>query len=121
MSIVASLLSIILFLAFFSAGIQKLQFNPVISETAQRLGFSKRSYRRIGLLEIVGGVALLIGLAGARASFWGIVNEVAALALALAMVLAVIFHLRKGDGVRRFAPALILGVLALIELLSRLV
>ncbi|NNN01350.1 MAG: DoxX family protein [Acidimicrobiaceae bacterium] len=121
MSIVASLLSIILFLAFVSAGIQKVQFNPMMSATAQRLGFAKSSYQRIGLLEIVGAIALLIGLASARGSLWGIVNEAAALALAFTMALAVIFHLRKGDGVKELSPALVLGLLALVELASRLV
>lgn len=120
MSIVASLLSIILFLAFASAGIQKVQFNPVMSASAQRLGFTKVSYRRIGLLEIAGGLGLLVGLSGARGSLWGIVNEVAALALALVMVGAVVVHLRKGDGAKLLAPAAVFGILALVEMISRL-
>lgn len=121
MSIVASLLSIILFLAFLSAGIQKLQFNPMMSATAQRLGFAKSSYQRIGALELAAAIALLVGLAGARGSVLGIVNEVAAAGLVLMMVGAVFFHLRKGEGFKQFSPAMTLGLLALIELLSRLV
>ncbi len=120
MSIVASLLSVILFLAFVSAGIQKVQFNPVMSATAQRLGFSKSGYRRIGLVEMAGGLGLLVGLSGARGSFWGIVNEGAAGALTLVMIAAVVVHLRKGDGAKVLAPAAVLGLLALVELISRL-
>jgi uncharacterized membrane protein YphA (DoxX/SURF4 family) len=120
MSIVASLLSIILFLAFISAGIQKVQFNPMMSASAQHLGFSKSGYRRIGLLEIAGGLGVLVGLAAARGSFWGMVNELAALGLAVTMGLAVVFHLRKGDHFKHLAPAMVLGLLAVIELISRL-
>jgi uncharacterized membrane protein YphA (DoxX/SURF4 family) len=120
MSIVASLLSIILFLAFFSAGIQKLQFNPMVSATAQHLGFTKSSYRKIGVLEILGGIAVLIGLAGARGSVLGIINEAAALGLALMMGGAVLMHLKKRDSAKQYSPALILLLLALIEVASRL-
>ena len=121
MSIVASLLSIILFLAFATAGIQKIQFNPVMSATSQRLGFSKSAYRRIGLAELVGAIAVLIGVASARSSLWGIVNEIAALALVLTMLLAIAVHIRKGDSMRQLSPAAVLGVVALAELLSRLI
>lgn len=121
MSIVASLLSIMLFLAFVAAGIQKVQFNPVMSAMAQRHGFSKDGYQRIGLLEIAGGVGLLVGLAGSRGSLWGIVNELAAAGLTLMMGAAVVVHLRKGDGAKLLAPAGVLGLLTLLELLSRLV
>ena len=120
MSIVASLLSMMLFLAFVSAGIQKVQFNPMMSAMAQHLGFSKEGYQRIGLLEIAGGIGLLVGLAGSRGSFWGIVNELAAAGLAVTMGGAVVFHLRKGDGAKLLAPAGIMGLLALLELISRL-
>ena len=36
------------------------------------------------------------------------------------MLLAVFFHLRKGDKAKLFTPALVLGLLALLELIFRL-
>lgn len=119
MSIVASILSMVLFLAFVTAGIQKLQFNPVVSEVAGRLGFSKKAYRRIGVLEILAGIAVLVGLSSDRGSVLGIINEVASGGLALMMVIAVAVHLRKGDPFKSYAMALVLFVLCLAQLLLR--
>jgi hypothetical protein len=112
MSVVASLLSIALFLTFLTTGAQKVQFNPMMSAVANRLGYSKAAYRRIGVVEI---------LASTRGSFWGVVNEASAGALALMMAFAVIVHLRKGDEFKDAVPALVLGVLAILCVLVRLV
>jgi hypothetical protein len=121
MSAVAAILSIILFLVFASSGIQKVIFNPMMSELAARLEFTKRAYQRIGALEVAGAIGLLAGLAAKSTSFWGIVNVAAAAGLTLTMVLAVVLHLRKGESFKLFAPALALGLLALLELIFRLV
>ncbi len=121
MSAVAAILSIILFLVFASSGIQKVIFNPMMSESAARLEFTKRAYQRIGALEVAGAIGLLAGLAAKSTSFWGIVNVAAAAGLTLTMVLAVVLHLRKGESFKLFAPALVLGLLTLLELIFRLV
>lgn len=121
MSVVASLLSIGLFLAFGSAGAQKIVFNPAMSKAADRLGITKRAYQRIGGVEVLGGIALLIGLAAKRSSPLAIVNEIGAGGLGVMMALVVVAHLRKRDAAKYFAPALVLGVLALVELVFRLI
>jgi len=120
MSAVASILSIILFLAFATSGLQKVRFNPMSSQSAGHLGFTKNAFQRIGALEIVGGFALMAGLAAKGATFLAILNEVAAAGLLATMVLAVYFHRRKGDSITMIAPALVLGLAALIELVLRL-
>ena len=120
MSAVASILAITLFLAFVTSGLQKVLFNPIVSQSADHLGFTKRAYQRIGGLEVAGGIGLLVGLAARGGSFWGIINEVAAAGLTVLMAAAVITHLRMGDGVKLFTPALALAVLALVELIFRL-
>lgn len=120
MSTVAALLSIVLFLAFGSAGAQKIVFNPTMSHTADHLGFTKRAYQRIGGLEVIGAIALLIGLAAKGSSILAILNEVAAAAFIVLMFLAVMTQLRKGDGAKFFTPALVLGVVSLVELIARL-
>jgi uncharacterized membrane protein YphA (DoxX/SURF4 family) len=120
MAVAASLLSIALFLAFASAGIQKLLFNPAMSNAADRLGFSRPAYRRIGLLELLGGIALMAGLVGKGTTFLAILNEAAAGVLALLMGAALVVHLRHGDKAKYFMPALALGLLAVVELVLRL-
>lgn len=120
MTVVAALLSIALFLAFGSSGAQRIIFNPAMSKAADHLGFTKRGYQRIGGLEVLGAIALLIGLAARGSSFLAVLNEAAAGGLFIMMVLAVSIHLRQGDGAKYVAPALVLAVLALLELIFRL-
>jgi len=120
MSVTASVLSILLFLAFASAGFQKIVFNPLMSSAAEHVGFSKPAYQRVGVLELAGAVGMIAGVVAKRATLLGVLNEVAAAGLVVTMVLAVYFHVRAGDGAKECAPALLLGVLALLELLLRL-
>jgi hypothetical protein len=120
MAVAASLLSIALFLAFASAGAQKLVFNPAMSRVADHLGYSRNAYRRIGLLEVIGAIALLAGLVAKGTTALAILNEAAAGALALLMAAALVTHLRNGDSAKYFSPALVLGLLALVELMLRL-
>jgi len=119
MSVAAALLSIALFLAFASAGLQKMVFNPAMSKAAEHLGFSKRGYQRVGVLEVLGAIALLIGLTAHRSSALGIVNEVAAGCLVLLMLLAALWHVRHGDRFVQYAPALGFAVLTALELVFR--
>jgi uncharacterized membrane protein YphA (DoxX/SURF4 family) len=120
MSIATSVLSIVVFLAFWTAGIQRVRFTPVLSRSADHLGFSKRTFQAIGVVELVGGLGVMIGLASTRNSPLGIVNEVCAGGLFLAMLAAVVVHLRKGDGVRQWSLPLALGVVSLLVAVFRL-
>ncbi len=120
MAAVASIISIMLFLVFVSAGIQKVTFNPLMSAGASRLGFSKSAYQRIGLLEILGGVGVLVGLAATGTSMLAIINDASAGALTILMILASATHMRHGEKWKSYAPALGLAVLALLELVLRL-
>ena len=121
MRAVASILSIILFLAFATTGAQKMIFNTMASKTSEHLGFTKRTFQLVGLLETLGALGVLIGLAAKKGSFLALLNEAAAAGLLLAMLVATVFHFRKGDGLKESAPALGLGALCLIEILRRLV
>jgi len=118
-SIVASMLSIVLFLAFATSGVQKVRFNPMMSESAEHLGITKRGYQRIGALEMIGGLGLLVGLAAKSSSLLGIVNELAGAGLVVMMLLAVSLHVRRRDDAKSMAPALALGALALLEVILR--
>ena len=120
MSVFAALLSILLCVAFALAGAQKIMFNPVMSKSAEHLGFTKRSYRRIGLFELAGALGIIVGVEAGASSFLGVINEMAALGLTLTMMLAIRVHVRRGDGAKLFGPALLLGLMALLELIFRL-
>jgi hypothetical protein len=120
MAVAASLLTIALFLAFASAGIQKLLFHPAIEHIADRLGFSRPAYRRIGLLELLAAIALMAGIVATGTTFLAILNEAAAGVLTILMVCALAVHLRKHEKAKYFAPALVLGLLTLLELIFRL-
>ena len=120
MSVAAALLSILLFLAFATAGAQKVVFNPVMSKAAEHLGFTKRGYQRIGVVEGLGAIAVIAGLVASRTSALGVINEIGATGLTVMMAMAVAFHLRNGDQAKYFTPALALGVVALLEVVFRL-
>ena len=120
MSGVAVLLTIILFLAFSASGLQKVIFNPTMSRSADHLGITKSTYQRVGGLEIAGAVGLLVGVAAWGSSFWAIVNDAAAIGLFALMMGTALTQFRKGDRANTVAPVLVLGVLALLELVSRL-
>lgn len=119
MSGVASILTIILFLAFATSGLQKVLFNPAMSHAAERLGVRKSSYQGVGILEIAGSLGLLVGLAAKGSSILALLNELAAGGLVILMVGAAIAHLRRRDQVKQYAPLLALGGAALVELIVR--
>lgn len=120
MRAVASILSIIMFLAFATTGTQKIIFNTMASKAAGHLGITKKVFQLVGSLEILGALGVLIGLASKKGTFLTLVNEVAAVGLVVTMVLAVALHLRKGDGMKGAAPAIVLGAVCLVELILRL-
>jgi uncharacterized membrane protein YphA (DoxX/SURF4 family) len=120
MFVVAVVLSVVLFVSFASAGAQKIVFNPAMSKSAEHLGFTKRGFQRVGFVELLGALAVLAGLVASRGSALGVLNEIAAAALTVMMGLAVRVHLRRGDATKYITPALVLGVMALVEVICRL-
>jgi uncharacterized membrane protein YphA (DoxX/SURF4 family) len=119
MAVAASMVSIVLFLAFMTAGAQKVVFNPFMSQTAERLGFTKAGFRRVGVAELVGAAALIAGLAS-KGSWLARVNEAGAVVLVVATLFTLVGQVRAGDSIRRYGPILAMGVLALGELVLRL-
>ena len=120
MRAVASILSIVVFLAFVTTGAQKMIFNTMASRAAEHMGLTKRTFQLVGLLEVLGALGVMIGLAAKKGSFLTLLNEAAAAGLVVTMAAAIIFHFRKGDGLKGSATALVLGALCLIELVLRL-
>jgi hypothetical protein len=115
----ASMVTIVLFLAFMTSGAQKVVFNPFMSQTAERLGFTKNGFRRLGAIELVGAVALLVGLAS-TGDWLARLNEAAAVVLVATTLVVLVGQLRAGDAMRRYGAVAALGALAVVELVLRL-
>jgi hypothetical protein len=101
----------LLVIAFAAAGSAKLAAVPAMREAAEHVGFSVSAYRRIGLLEVLAVLGLLVG------RFVPLIGALAAAGLLLLLGGAAVTHLRSGDGVRKVAPALVLGLMTLTYLL----
>lgn len=106
-----AILASLLVVAFAVLGSAKLVAVPAMRAKAAHVGFSVAAYRRIGLLEVVGVVGLLIG------AFVPVIGALAAAGLLMLLGGAVVAHVRNGDGLREIAPALALGLVALSYLL----
>lgn len=97
-------------IAFAAAGSAKLAAVPAMRAAAEHVGFSVSAYRRIGLLEVLGVLGLLVG------AFVPLIGALAAAGLLMLLAGALVTHLRNGDGVREIAPALVLGLVTLTYL-----
>jgi hypothetical protein len=106
-----TILAGVLVVAFAAAGAAKLAAVPAMRARAAHVGFSVAAYRRIGLLEILGVLGLLVG------ALLPVIGVLAAAGLLLLLGGAMIAHLRSGDGPRELAPALVLGLATLAFLI----
>ena len=106
-----SLLAGFLVVAFAALGSAKLAAVPAMRTKAEHVGFSVSAYRRIGSLELLAVLGLLVG------AFVPVIGALAAVGLLILLGGAALTHLRNGDGVREIAPAVVLGVLTLTYLI----
>jgi len=97
--------------AFAAAGSAKLAAVPAMRARAEHVGFSVAAYRRIGFLEVLGVLGLLVG------AFVPIIGALAGAGLLMLLGGACIAHLRNGDGLREMAPAVVLGLVTVSFLL----
>ena len=98
-----TILAALLVVAFAMLGSFKLAAVPAMRARAEHVGFSVQSYRRIGVLELVGVAGLLVGAAVP------VIGVLAGAGLLVLLGGAVITHLRNRDGLKELAPALVLG------------
>src|SRR5208282_2357817 len=105
MSVASTILAVLLALFFFSLGAAKILALAPMRERAAHVGFSTAAYRRIGALEVAGAIGLLIGL------IEPLIGALAGAGLVLLLGGALLTHLRTGDRVREFAPAVVAGLL----------
>jgi hypothetical protein len=100
-----------LVVAFAALGSAKLAAVPAMRARAEHVGFSVSAYRRIGFLELLAVLGLLIG------AFVPVIGVLAAAGLLMLLGGATATHLRNGDGMREIAPAVVLGLVTLSFLL----
>jgi len=106
-----SVLAGLLVVAFAALGSAKLAAVPAMRTRAEHVGFGVSAYRRIGALEVLTVVGLLVG------AFVPVIGALAAAGLLMLLGGAFVVHLRNGDGVREIAPAVVLGLVNLTFLL----
>jgi uncharacterized membrane protein YphA (DoxX/SURF4 family) len=113
MFVVTLILAIVLALAFGASGVGKLTGAKMAVDTAGQLNIAFSRYRLIGVPEVLAAIGLLVGLA-----VWPL-GVAAAAGLVVLMIGAVIAHVRAHDKLANSAPATVLGLLSLVELILR--
>jgi uncharacterized membrane protein YphA (DoxX/SURF4 family) len=113
MGIAVWILQFLLAIAFCAAGLMKL-LRPK-EELRERMawveGVTPRGIKLIGLIELLGGLGLVLP---ALTGIAPILTLLAAIGLAIVMLAAIIVHRRIGDPLGQMVPALLLLVLLLL-------
>ena len=112
MSILIIIAQVVLGLLFVVIGSMTVAGMNMFVENFRHFGYPQWFRIVTGSLEVLGGIGLLIGI-------W--LPWLAALAsagLTLVMLGAVLTHLRTRDPLNKIAPAMVLGVLAMVVALS---
>jgi uncharacterized membrane protein YphA (DoxX/SURF4 family) len=113
MTLAYTILTIVLAIVFFAAGVAKVLRVPPMRELARQAKFSVNSYAVIGILEIAAAAALVLGLVHHRFTF---LAAAAATGLTLLMIGAIVVLLRAGNKPKDWVPALSLGVLSAVTI-----
>ena len=87
---------------FTMLGLAKVAGTAGMLARAEHVGFNSAAYKRIGALELLAALGLLLGLVEA----W--IGLAAAVGLILLLAGACVTHLRNGDGPREIAPAVVM-------------
>jgi hypothetical protein len=102
---VSLVLAALIAVVFVAAGAAKILAVPPMRAAAGHAGLSVTAYRRIGVLEVAGAAGVLVGLTHP------LLGGLASIGLLLLLAGAVVTHLRKHDGPRQVAPAVVCLVL----------
>jgi uncharacterized membrane protein YphA (DoxX/SURF4 family) len=113
MTIVAAVLSLLIAAVAIASAAGKLTKNPKIIEGITHVGVTESQIPMLAALEVLGGVAVLLGFV---VPWLGVAGAVG---LTLYFLGAVVFHLRTGDGPDVFAVPLVLALLAAVAAITR--
>jgi uncharacterized membrane protein len=112
--VVAGLLA----LAFLAAGLMKItgKREQMLEKMPYVADFTQPQIKAIGAVEALGALGLILPAVTGIAP---ILVPLAATGLAIAMALAVVVHLRRGDGLQAAVPSIVLGLLAVFVACGR--
>lgn len=113
MFVLAAIVNVVLAAGFIGGSVAKLTRRKDVIEGIEHVG-AGNLVLPIGVLEGLGAVGVLIGLAFAP------LGVAAAVGLALLTGTAVVFHLRVGDSISGFGPALGLCALSIVAAVLRM-
>lgn len=102
------ILSVVLALIVLASGAGKLRKSPQVIDGMKHVGVKESQIPILAVLEILGGLGLLIGLAIPT------LGRVSAICLAAYFVGAVTAHLRVKDTFKVLAPPLVIFVITLV-------
>ncbi|MGK8488149.1 DoxX family protein [Nocardia asiatica] len=113
MSIASVVLALVSAVFFAVIGAAKALGAPSMRERAAHVGYTVAAYRAIGCAEMAGALGLLLGI------WCQELGVGAGIGLLLLLIGAVVVHVRTGDGVREFAPAVVCCVVTVAYLVTR--
>ncbi|MEI6496115.1 MAG: DoxX family protein [Actinomycetota bacterium] len=114
MTITLVVTATLLGLAAAGSGLAKITKQPALIENLSHVGVREQQVPLLGVLEVAGAIGLLVGI-------WARPLGIAAsIGLACYFLGAVIAHLRKGQGMKETAPALVLFALAVVVVVLEL-
>ncbi|WP_280241563.1 DoxX family protein [Nocardia abscessus] len=113
MSVAPVVLALVLAVFFAALGAAKVLAVPFMRERAAHVGYTVTAYRAIGSAEIAGALGLLLGIG------WWPLGVAAGIGLVLLLAGAVVVHVRTGDGVREFTPAIVSCVLTVAYVVTQ--
>lgn len=117
MGALAWIAGLIVAVGFAMAGMMKLTGQEMSLRIRDHLGVGEGLWQAIGVAEILGAVAVVIGLFGDGESYeW--IGLVGALGLIALMVGALMHHQRAGDQSKDMAPPAMMAVLTIIYLIA---
>ena len=106
MNTLTTILMIFLAFAASMSAVGKLRKMPQVMETMTHVGVKPEQIRILAILEIAGALGVLVGFAVPM------LGVAAAGGLALYFIGAVVAHIRVGDKIAAYAPAIFLAAVA---------
>ena len=111
-----AIIAVLLGVAFTMLGIGKLADVKQMAQARVHLGLPAGLFRVIGVLEVLGGVGVLVGLH----EDLPLVGVMAAVGLVGMTIGAAAYHQKAGDAMKQWLPAVAMGSMAIFYIILRI-
>lgn len=116
MGAVAWIAGILLLVMVMMAAMMKLTGHKMSIEVRDRLGVADGLWKQIGGLEVLGGVAIFLGLlSDGNIEWFGFLGAVGIMAL---VAMAIVYHRRAGDPPKEMLMAAMTMMLSVVYLIA---